>query len=75
VVVDGSGSLSTAARAIRGLSEESPGTGVVVVGDVGDGAVSSPPQSLRVLPKWDSFDRLVREIRLASSERSGFGLV
>jgi len=76
VVIDGSGSLSNAARVIRSLNAESPGTGVVVVGDAGDngGARVRQPQSLRVLPKWDSFDRLVREIQLASVERSEYEL-
>jgi uncharacterized protein len=75
VVVDGSGSLAAAARVIRGLSVESPGTGVVVVGDAGSQNGSQPPQhSLRVVPKWESFDQLVNEIQLASSQRRGYEL-
>lgn len=77
VVIDGTGSLSDAARVIRGLNAESPGTGVVVVGDAGENGAAQErqPRSLRVLPKWDSFDRLVREIQLASSERNDYELV
>jgi hypothetical protein len=75
--VDGSGSLAAAARVIRGLSVESPGTGVVVVGDAGEQNGSQTPQQhvLRVVPKWESFDQLVQEIQLASSERRGYELV
>jgi uncharacterized protein len=76
VVVDGSGSLAAAARVIRGLSVESPGTGVVVVGDAGEQNGSQVPQqhSLRIVPKWESFDQLVHEIQLASSQRRGYEL-
>jgi uncharacterized protein len=76
VVVDGSGSISGAARVIRGLSAESPNTGVIVVGDAGNGAEGddAQPQSLHVLPKWDEFDRLVREIQLASRKSGEYEL-
>jgi uncharacterized protein len=74
VIVDGSGSLLAAARVIRGLSAESPSTGVVVVGDAGEQNGSQAPQQhgLRVVPKWESFDQLVHEIQLASSEERGY---
>jgi uncharacterized membrane protein (UPF0127 family) len=77
VIVDGSGSLAAAASVIRGLSAESPSTGVVVVGDTGeqDGNQMPRPHSLRVVPKWESFDQLVHEIQLASNERRGYELV
>lgn len=77
VIVDGSGSLAAAARVIRNLTAESPTTGVVVVGDGGDrnGSELSQPYSLRVVPKWDSFEQLVREIQLASRSRRGYELV
>ena len=77
VIVDGSGSLSAAARVIRTLSAECPNTGVVVVGDGGDrnGSELSQPYSLRVVPKWDSFEQLVQEIQLASRSRRGYELV
>ena len=76
VIVDGSGSLVAAARVIRGLSAECPSTGVVLVGDAGDGRGSetSQPHSLRVVPKWDSFEELVREIQSASGKRRGYEL-
>jgi uncharacterized membrane protein (UPF0127 family) len=76
VIVDGSGSLAAAARVIRGLSVESPSTGVVVVGDATEqnGSQTSPQNGLRVVPKWESFDQLVHEIQLASSERRGYEL-
>jgi uncharacterized membrane protein (UPF0127 family) len=77
VVVDGSSSISAAARMIRGLKTESPNTGVVVVGDVGNGAEAdeAQPQSLHVLPKWDGFDRLVQEIQQASRKSGEYELV
>jgi uncharacterized membrane protein (UPF0127 family) len=77
VIVDGSGSLAAAARVIRTLSAESPTTGVVVVGDGGDrnGSDHTQPYSLRVVPKWDSFEQLVQEIQLASRSRRGYELV
>jgi uncharacterized membrane protein (UPF0127 family)/ActR/RegA family two-component response regulator len=76
VVVDGSASISAAARMIRGLSAESPSTGVVVVGDVGNGAEAddAQPQTLHVLPKWDAFDEVVHEIQLASRKRNEYEL-
>ena len=74
VIVDGSGSLAAAARVIRSLNAESPITGVVVVGDGGEPGNSLQPQSLRVVPKWDSFDQLVHEIQLASTKRSEYEL-
>jgi uncharacterized membrane protein (UPF0127 family) len=76
VIVDGSGSLSAAARVIRGLSVDSPSTGVVVVGDTGGQGDSDTPQphSLHVVPKWESFDQLVQEIQLASSKSGGYEL-
>ena len=76
VIVDGSGSLVSAARVIRGLSAESPSTGVVLVGDgaADDGSEAVQPHSLRMVPKWDSFEQLVQEIRSAASERRGYEL-
>lgn len=76
VIIDGSESLAAAARVIRGVNAESPITGVVVVGDAGEpGDPQQPqPQSLRVVPKWDSFDQLVHEIQLASNKRSEYEL-
>ena len=67
VLLDSSTSLAVAARIIRDLAVLSPTTAFVVVGDQleRDGTADSA-QSLRILPKWDSFDRLVAEIRTAS---------
>ena len=69
VVLDSSASLATAARVMRELSVVNPATGFVIVGDAssvadGEGAL---PQALRVFPKWESFDRLVDEILVASA--------
>jgi uncharacterized membrane protein (UPF0127 family) len=77
VIVDGSGSLAAAARVIRTLGAESPTTGVVVVGDAGERSDSelSQPYSLRVVPKWDSFEQLVQEIQVASRSSRGYELV
>jgi uncharacterized membrane protein (UPF0127 family) len=73
VVLDSSTSLATTARVMRELSVVNPATRFVVVGEAppnGDGEVSG--HTLRVLPKWGSFDRIVEEIVLASPEqRSG----
>jgi uncharacterized membrane protein (UPF0127 family) len=73
VVLDSSTSLATTARVMRELSVVNPATRFVVVGEAppnGDGEVSG--HTLRVLPKWDSFNRIVEEILSASSEqRSG----
>jgi uncharacterized membrane protein (UPF0127 family) len=73
VVLDSSTSLATTARVMRELSVVNPATRFVVVGEAppnGDGGASA--QTLRVLPKWDSFDRLVEEILTASpAQRSG----
>lgn len=68
VVLDSSASLGTTARVMRELSVVNPSTGFVIVGDassVGE-LDAAAPQALRVLPKWESFDRLVDEIVLAS---------
>jgi hypothetical protein len=52
---------------MRDLAVLSPTTAFVVVGDQLDrGATADSAQSLRILPKWESFDRLVAEIRSAS---------
>ena len=73
VVLDSTTSLATTARVMRELSVVSPATRFVVVGEAppnGDGDVAG--HTLRVLPKWDSFDRIVDEILSASPEqRSG----
>lgn len=67
VLLDSSTSLAVAARVIRDLAVLSPTTAFVVVGEQLDqtGAADSA-QWLRVLPKWESFDRLVTEIQSAS---------
>jgi uncharacterized protein len=73
VVLDSSASLATTARVMRELSVVNPATRFVVVGEAppnGDGETTA--HSLRVLPKWDSFDRIVEEIASASPQpRSG----
>lgn len=73
VVLDSSTSLATTARVMRELTVVNPATRFVVVGEAppnGDGDTAA--HSLRVLPKWDSFDRIVEEILSASSKpRSG----
>jgi len=73
VVLDSSTSLATTARVMRELTVVNPATRFVVVGEAppnGDGDTAA--HSLRVLPKWDSFDRIVEEILSASSQpRSG----
>lgn len=66
VVLDSSTSLGVTARVMRDLAVASPSTGFVIVGDSfadddGDGAAPRT-QTLQILPKWDSFDRLVDEI-------------
>ena len=69
VVLDSSASLATTARVMRELSVVNPATRFVVVGEAppnGDGETSA--HSLRVLPKWDSFDRIVEEIVSASPQ-------
>lgn len=67
VLLDSSTSLAIAARIIRDLAVLSPTTAFVVVGDqLERGGTADSAQSLRILPKWDSFDRLVAEIRTAS---------
>lgn len=69
VVLDSSTSLATTARVMRELTVVNPSTGFVVVGEAppnGDGDTAA--HSLRVLPKWDSFDRIVEEILSASSK-------
>jgi len=74
VVLDSSASLATTARVMRELSVVNPATRFVVVGEAppnGDGETTA--HSLRVLPKWDSFDRIVEEIASASPQpRSGY---
>jgi uncharacterized protein len=68
VVLDTSTSLTVAARVMRDLALLSPATACVVVGDHRDPAPADDgPHALKILPKWDSFDRLVAEIRLASA--------
>ena len=69
VVLDSSTSLATTARVMRELTVVNPATRFVVVGEAppnGDGDTAA--HSLRVLPKWDSFDRIVEEILSASSQ-------
>lgn len=67
VLLDSSTSLSVAAKFIRDLGVLSPTTAFVVVGEqLERDASGDSSQSLRILPKWDSFDRLVAEIRTAS---------
>jgi uncharacterized membrane protein (UPF0127 family) len=72
VVLDSSASLVTTARLMRELAVANPSTKFVVVGDVSstDDAERVANQTLRVLPKWHSFDRLVDEIVMASPARS-----
>ena len=67
VLLDSSTSLSVAARVIRDLAVLSPTTAFVVVGEQLDQSqAADSAQWLRVLPKWESFDRLVEEIHSAS---------
>jgi|SRR5215207_6525000 len=67
VLLDSSTSLAVAARVIRDLAVLSPTTAFVVVGEQLDqGQAADSAQWLRVLPKWESFDRLVAEIHSAS---------
>lgn len=67
VLLDSSTSLAVAARVIRDLAVLSPTTAFVVVGEQLDqGGAADSAQWLRVLPKWESFDRLVAEIQSAS---------
>ncbi len=69
IVLDSSTSLAVTARVMRDVSIENPRTGFVVVGDRSGGNEerNGVTRSLRILPKWDSFDRLVDEIRIASA--------
>jgi uncharacterized membrane protein (UPF0127 family) len=68
VVLDSSTSLTVAARVMRELAVLSPTTAFVVVGDHRDHApAETEAHALKILPKWDSFDRLVAEIRMAST--------
>ena len=73
VVLDSSTSLATTARVMRELTVVNPATRFVVVGEAPpNGDSDTAAHSLRVLPKWDSFDRIVEEILSASSQpRSG----
>jgi uncharacterized membrane protein (UPF0127 family) len=72
VVLDSSTSLATTARVMRELSVVSPSTRFVVVGDSSNGDDGASGQALRVLPKWDSFDALVKEILTAApAQRNG----
>ena len=73
VVLDSSTSLATTARVMRELTVVNPATRFVVVGEAPpNGEGDTAAHSLRVLPKWDSFDRIVEEILSASSQpRSG----
>jgi uncharacterized membrane protein (UPF0127 family) len=67
VLLDSSTSMSVAARVIRDLAVLSPTTAFVVVGEQLDqGQAADSAQWLRVLPKWETFDRLVAEIHSAS---------
>jgi uncharacterized protein len=67
VLLDSSTSLAVAARVIRDLAVLSPTTAFVVVGEqLNQGEASDSAQWLRILPKWESFDRLVAEIHSAS---------
>jgi uncharacterized membrane protein (UPF0127 family) len=70
IVLDSSTSLAVAARVMRDVSVSNPTTGFVVVGERSgnpEESNGSATRSLRILPKWDSFDRLVDEIRIASA--------
>lgn len=73
VVLDSSTSLTVTARVMRELSVANPSTGFVIVGDSfgseNGNSEAAVTQSVRVLPKWDSFDRLVDEIHAASRAR------
>ena len=67
VLLDSSTSLAVAARLIRDLAVLSPTTAFVVVGEQLDQSEAADSAKwLRVLPKWESFDRLVAEIHSAS---------
>jgi uncharacterized membrane protein (UPF0127 family) len=73
VVLDSSTSLATTARVMRELTVVNPATRFVVVGEAPpNGNGDTATHALRVLPKWDSFDRIVEEILSASqSQRDG----
>ena len=70
VVLDSSASLAVTARVVRDIALASPATGFVVVGESSTvrKRVGSASQTLTVLPKWDSFDRLVSEILVVSGK-------
>ena len=62
VVVDGSGSLTAAVRAIAAVAALDPPVGGVVVAE----GASRQLGTLRVLAKWGPFDSLVHEVERAA---------
>jgi CheY-like chemotaxis protein len=66
VLIDGSDSLLTAARALRRLSEQQRSVAAVVVSDGED----ESPQTLPILPKWGAFDAIVDAIESAHASRA-----
>jgi DNA-binding NtrC family response regulator len=61
VVIDGTGSLATAARTAAEIEALYPGIGLVVVAEDGNHRT----RTLRVLPKWGSLEELGNEIQRA----------
>jgi DNA-binding NtrC family response regulator len=61
-VVDGSGSLARAARAVAAVEALYPATSVIVVAD----GAATPPGVFPVLEKW-SFDRLAEAVAAAAN--------
>lgn len=63
VILDGMDSLTMTARAIAGLEALPYSVAVLVVAEAPE---ASSPRSVRLLHKWTSFDRLVREVERLS---------
>lgn len=66
VLIDGSDSLLTAARALRQLAEQQRSVAAVVVSD----GEEESPQTLPILPKWGAFDAIVDAIESAHAGAS-----
>ena len=73
VVLDGSDSLSATAKRVAALDGMPMPVAAVVVHETADG--NHPLRSLRILPKWGSFDELVTEVhRLYHCRWAGAGV-
>jgi CheY-like chemotaxis protein len=66
VLIDGSDSLLSAARALRQLAEQQRSIAAVIVSD----GEEESPQTLPILPKWGAFDSIVEAIDAAHSAAS-----